>query len=83
MGQTPRTRPEHLPGKLLAIRKQLKLSQTQMAEALGYSKASARVCEYEHGTREPNLMVLLAYARAARVPVEYLIDDDLDLKDAV
>jgi transcriptional regulator with XRE-family HTH domain len=42
----------------------------------------ARISEYEHGTREPNLLVLLAYARLAEIPLEYIIDDDLDLDDA-
>ena len=41
----------------------------------------ARVSEYENGIREPNLLTILAYARFAKLPVEYLIDDDLDLDD--
>jgi transcriptional regulator with XRE-family HTH domain len=38
-----------------------------------------RVSEWERGRREPNLMLLLRYARLANVSVESLIDDDLDL----
>ena len=38
-----------------------------------------RVSEWESGRREPNLMILLQYARVAGVTVESLIDDNLDL----
>lgn len=79
MGNQPRTKPQHLPGKLLAIRKQLKLSQTQMAKALGYNKTSARVSEYERGIREPDLLILLRYAKLADVPMECLVDDEMKL----
>jgi len=48
-----------------------------MIEALKLETSTARIHEYEAGTGGPNLLVILAYARAARVPVEYLIDDDL------
>ena len=48
-----------------------------MIEALKVETTTARIHEYEQGKREPNLIVLLAYSRAAHVPVEYLIDDDL------
>ena len=33
----------------------------------------------ERGTREPDLITLLRYAKAGRVTVERLIDDELDL----
>lgn len=36
---------------------------------------------YEQGTREPPIHVLLAYARAANVYVDVLIDDELNLPD--
>lgn len=42
---------------------------------------SSNVSQYERGTRVPSLPVLLAYARAANVLVEVLIDDELDLPD--
>ncbi len=37
------------------------------------------VSEFEAGRREPSLLVLLRYARAAGIKVEALIDDALDL----
>ena len=79
MGQRPRPKPKHLAAKLFAIRKRLKLSQSEMADLLDCQLTSARVSEYESGIREPNLLVLLAYARTAKIPVERIIDDDLDL----
>jgi hypothetical protein len=36
---------------------------------------------YERGVREPPSLILLAYARAANVYVEVLLDDDLNLPE--
>ncbi len=77
MVRTPRQRPVNLPTKLLAIRKRLKLSQNQFGKKLGLD--ARRLSEYESGRREPNLMVLLHYARAAKVRLEIIIDDTLEL----
>lgn len=77
MGQRPRSRPQHLAGKLLAIRQQLGVSQQKMAKLI--NAQCARVSDYERGEREPNLLLLLSYARLAKVSVESLIDDNLDL----
>jgi transcriptional regulator with XRE-family HTH domain len=41
----------------------------------------ADISTYELDQREPPLKVLLAYARAANVSVEALIDDELDLPE--
>lgn len=41
----------------------------------------SNISQYERGARVPSLPVLLAYARAANVYVEALIDDELDLPD--
>ncbi|MDQ3804674.1 MAG: helix-turn-helix domain-containing protein [Acidobacteriota bacterium] len=38
-----------------------------------------RISDYELDKSEPTLTVLLQYARAAGVPTEVLIDDELDL----
>lgn len=77
MGQKARSRPERLPAKLLAIRQRLGVNQTEMAKLLKCE--SKRLSELESGRREPNLLLLLNYARLAKVTVENLIDDDLDL----
>lgn len=72
-----RPKPQRLSAKLLAIRQSLGASQSQMARALNVT--AARICEYEHGVREPNLLVLLAYARLAEMPLENIVDDDIEL----
>jgi transcriptional regulator with XRE-family HTH domain len=38
-----------------------------------------QISRYEAGQREPPLRILLAYARAANVSTDVLIDDALDL----
>ena len=77
----PRPRPLRLAEKLLQIRNGLGLSQTQMLERLGLSDTMhyGRISEYEQDKREPSLITLLAYARAANVHLEDIVDDDLDL----
>jgi len=81
MGRKPRHRPEQLGPKLLQIRNAFGLSQSEMLKRLEAEDdlSNARLSEYESGTREPPLWILLAYARAARVPVDDLIDDKIDL----
>jgi transcriptional regulator with XRE-family HTH domain len=43
----------------------------------------AEVSAYEHGLREPPLQVLLQYARTANILIEWLIDDQIDLPEAM
>jgi transcriptional regulator with XRE-family HTH domain len=75
-----RQRPKKLAAKLLAIRQHLNLSQTQMVKRLGLTIHYSRVSEFELGRRFPPVYVLLAYARAAGVHVDDLIDDDINLR---
>jgi transcriptional regulator with XRE-family HTH domain len=79
MGRKPRLKPERLAQKLLQIREGLVLSQTEMMKALGFEIHYSRISEYELGKREPPLPVLLKYARLAKVNLELLVDDELDL----
>jgi transcriptional regulator with XRE-family HTH domain len=74
-----RRKPKRLARKLLAIRQGLEVSQTEMARLLDLKQTYTVVSSYESGRREPDLIILLRYARLARVPVENLIDDKLDL----
>lgn len=78
---TARQRAERLADKLLQIRLELGLSQSEMLRRLEAEEmvAYTRISEYERGIREPPLPILLNYARVARVPTEVLIDDELDL----
>jgi hypothetical protein len=49
---------------------------------LGYSEVSlypSNIYEFEKGDRDPLLPVLLAYARIAKVSVDELVDDGLNL----
>jgi len=80
MGKKPPAKPKHLASKLLAIRERLGFSQSEMIRLLNFQMTTARISEYESGIREPNLLVLLAYARAGDTTVDELIDDDKKLK---
>ena len=79
MGHKPRYKPKYLVGKLLQIRRGLSLSQIQLAKVLSVGINDARICEYEKGVREPNLITLLAYAYLIGIHVDDLIDDGVDL----
>ncbi|MGA9996689.1 MAG: helix-turn-helix transcriptional regulator [Pyrinomonadaceae bacterium] len=81
MGRKARIKQERLPEKLRQIRDALGLSQTEMLYRLGIEKLMGyhQISRFETGDREPPLHVLLAYARAARVSTDVLIDDELDL----
>lgn len=81
MGQSSRPTPARLAEKLLQIRAGLQLSQNGLIRQLGAGDelTQARVSAYERGAREPPLLILLGYARAANVSVEALIDDELEL----
>ncbi len=84
MGSARRPTPARLAEKLLQIRLRLGLSQSQMLWTLGDTGTklhAPHVSGYESGKREPPLVVLLQYARAAGVPVEVLIDDEQDLPE--
>jgi transcriptional regulator with XRE-family HTH domain len=76
-----RERPERLAEKLLQIRNDLGLSQTEMLSRVGLGESGYRhyISHFETGKREPSLLILLQYARAANVYIEALIDDELDL----
>jgi transcriptional regulator with XRE-family HTH domain len=82
MGRASRNKPIKLPEKLLAIRKNLELSQAELVEKLASKDIplyKGDISKYESGTREPPLIILLRYARLANVIVDVLIDDELNL----
>jgi transcriptional regulator with XRE-family HTH domain len=74
-----RPRPARLPAKLIAVRKHLGLSQIKMTSLLQSDIAYHRISEFESGRRDPSVMILLQYARAANISVECLIDDEMEL----
>ena len=81
MGTRMRPRPINLSQKLRQIRIDLGLSQSELVRRLGFEDSLhvGRISEYELSMREPSLILLLAYARLARVHLEDLVDDDIDL----
>lgn len=83
MGRKARQRPERLAEKLLKIRNALGLSQSEMLNRLGLEDTISykKISEFELGNREPTLLMLLQYARAANVIADVLIDDELDLPE--
>ena len=74
-----RRQPKKLARKLLTIRQKLGVSQTEMARLLKLEISYTAVSAYELGTREPDLLTLLEYARVAGVSTDVLIDDKLSL----
>lgn len=89
MGRQRRPRPRRLATKLRQIRTSLGLTQEQMFERLGDTGTSLRsghIGEFETDRREPNLLVILAYARVISTTgggefLEALLDDDIHLPD--
>jgi transcriptional regulator with XRE-family HTH domain len=85
MGRRARLKPERLAEKLLQIRNAFGLSQSDMLRRLGFDDALwyTQISGYELGRSEPPLPILLAYARAAGVYVDDLIDDEFDLPEKI
>lgn len=82
MGRAPRPRPDRLAEKLLQIRTALGLTQAEMFERLGDTGTRLyvrHIDDYEKDRRIPHLEVVLAYARAAGIMMEQIVDDKLDL----
>ena len=82
MGRGRQERPEKLAEKLKEIRLRLNLTQTQIFELLNDEKARLHVGHislFETGQRVPSLLVLLKYARLAKLQMEILVDDEIEL----
>jgi transcriptional regulator with XRE-family HTH domain len=82
MGTSRRPRPARLSAKLSEIRAKLGLTQAEMFERLGDTGTRlyvGHIDDYEKDRRVPTLQVVLAYARAAGITMEAIVDDKLDL----
>jgi transcriptional regulator with XRE-family HTH domain len=81
MGSAARRKPDRLAGKLLEIRVGLGLSQNGLIRQMGFGDdlTQAQISMFERGIRQPGLLILAAYAKAANVYVEALIDDEVTL----
>jgi transcriptional regulator with XRE-family HTH domain len=76
-----RPRPKHLANKLLQIRRSLGVSQGELVRRLRVQALidHTTISKYELDKNEPPLGILLAYARLTGIPVEQIIDDELEL----
>ena len=77
-----RAMPKKLGKKMKQIRESLGMSQREIVKALNYKDTPLRasqISQYETGQREPTMMLVLAYARLAKVPMECLVDDKMRL----
>lgn len=85
MSRVKAGQPIRLAEKLKQLRSNLDFTQEAMLEALTREVPADTVlylgyiARYEAGKRVPSLLVLLAYSRVGKVPVEVLIDDKLNL----
>jgi transcriptional regulator with XRE-family HTH domain len=80
MGRASRNKPQKLAEKLLAVRIKLELSQSELIAKIGSEDIplyKSDISKYESGLREPPLIILLRYAK---VSMESLVDDEIDLK---
>jgi transcriptional regulator with XRE-family HTH domain len=79
----PRRKPERLAEKLFQIRLFLGLSQDGMLRRLDLADEllRSRISAYELGNREPDLPVLLKYARCVGISTDVLIDDEMELPE--
>lgn len=86
MGRKERVKPERLAEKLRAIRIDRGLTAEELIRNLNCPKVTlyrSSIAEFENGKREPPSLVLLAYARLAKIPMEILVDDELALPGAI
>lgn len=85
MGTRKRPAPRLLAKKLLRIRQYLGIGQLEMYRKLrdvpGGPPGGSMISRYERGERQPNLLVLVAYANLVGMVIDPIIDDrwDMDL----
>lgn len=79
-----------LAEKLRLVRTRFGLTQAEMVERLKNQRLPSpiklypgNISRFEQGLREPPPLILLAYARAAGISVEVLIDADFELPEQV
>src|SRR5688572_33167220 len=82
-GSRKRPAPKLLAKKLKRIRERLEVGQLEMSRLLSRAQSppdSAMVSRFERGEREPNLFVILEYAKLARINPVLLIDDQWSVR---
>jgi hypothetical protein len=50
-----------------------------MVRLLDFQVSAHRISEYEHGVREPNLIVLLRYSLIAGINMQTIVNDKISL----
>jgi hypothetical protein len=56
------------------------MSPSQLATLIvEFDKGAARISEYERGIRRPNVLAVLNYAKLARISLDILANDNLEL----
>jgi transcriptional regulator with XRE-family HTH domain len=85
MGTHARRRPKRLGEKLLQVRIAFGDSQNGLIRRLDLNDelSQSDISAFERGTREPSLDILLKYSELARVWVNTLIDDAVDLPEDI
>ena len=76
----PRRRPKRMAAKLKQIRESLGLSQSELVQELGLDIDYSNISKFELDKNEPPIDVLLAYCRRLNVPLEQIVDDELELR---
>jgi transcriptional regulator with XRE-family HTH domain len=82
MGGKQLDKPKRMGEKVRDIRLRLGLTQQEMFELLERHGAKIHIGYiglYEVNERVPAIKVALAYARAAGIPMETLVDDEMNL----
>ncbi|HEX8246873.1 MAG TPA: helix-turn-helix transcriptional regulator [Pyrinomonadaceae bacterium] len=81
MAKAARPKPLNFTRKLKEIREYLGFSQNEMLRALGLAETSNRslISGFELGTKEPSLITLIAYADLAKITVDAIVRDNIDL----
>ncbi len=82
MGSKQLVKPNRMGEKVREIRLRLGFTQQKMFELLERHGAKIHVGyigSYEINERIPTLLVTLAYARAVGIPMEALVDDNINL----
>lgn len=83
MGRARVEQPQKIAQKLRQIRLNLEMTQEEMANTLEKNNNlkiyRGYVGLFEIGERIPSILTILAYARIAKIPMEILCDDELEL----
>ena len=81
----PKQRPDRLAEKLKAIRLGLGLSQNELVKKLGFEgeliQSHISAYEVKKHNRIPAIGVLLQYSRISGIPLETIIDDELEISN--